>query len=118
MMKDRVIPASKHSRTLFVIAALASTAIGLVIQDEIHQRRAATKNKEFQGLVGGLGLGPAIDLSDCAYTFDPRFCPACQENSGPIPAGAQFCPRHGFSIFHYPALERRGLPEGQGEPGS
>ena len=49
---------------------------------------------EFQHLVGGLGFGPALDLSRCEPSFDPRLCPACTQDVGPLPGGMIFCPHH------------------------
>ena len=46
----------------------------------------------FQGLVGGLGLGPAVDLSRCASDFDPRIDPGCSLRHDPLPLA--FCPSH------------------------
>ena len=53
------------------------------------------RGAEFQHLVGGLGFGPAPDPSRCESAFDPRVCPHCPYDLGPIPAGSIFCPHHG-----------------------
>ena len=50
--------------------------------------------REFHRLVGGLGFGPAVDLSRCAFSFDRRLCPACPSDTGPVPGGLFFCPHH------------------------
>jgi hypothetical protein len=65
-----------------------------------RQRRA----EEFQRLVGGLGFGPALDLADCPFGFDPRLDGACGEDRGPVPGGRCFCPRHAGAVLSYPPL--------------
>jgi hypothetical protein len=79
-------------------------AAGVVLLDHASHEQQA-RAEEFQGLVGGLGFGPAVDLSRCAFCFDPRICPTCSQNQGPIPGGVFFCPLHGCSVFYYPPLE-------------
>jgi hypothetical protein len=54
---------------------------------------------EFQGLVGGLGVGPTVDLSRCAFDFDPRVGSACDGRHEPFPAGDVFCPHHAGSVL-------------------
>ncbi len=61
-------------------------------------------SRPFQQLVGGLGLGPATDLADCAFAFDPRLSPDCSWNASPIPGGGCFCPHHACSVLAYPPL--------------
>jgi len=48
----------------------------------------------FQRLVGGIGLGPAVDLTRCAGEFDPRVEPSCSHRFDPLPCGSLFCPVH------------------------
>jgi hypothetical protein len=66
--------------------------------------RPPAHTEEFQRLVGGLGFGPALDLSGCAFGFDPRLDGGCAEECGPVPGAACFCPRHAGSVFSYPPL--------------
>jgi len=54
----------------------------------------ATDSDAFQRLVGGLGLGTAVDLSGCAPLFDPRDGGACSFRHDPLPCGSFFCPAH------------------------
>ena len=51
--------------------------------------------RDFQGLVGGLGFGAALDLEGCPFAFDPRLDGGCAAAVGPVPGGACFCGRHG-----------------------
>jgi len=99
---------SKGPSLLFatIVTLLLGAGAVLVIDARAQQARQA-KAEEFQRLVGGLGLGPAVDLSGCAFSFDPRVCPHCSENLGPIPGGFYFCPQHACSIF-YVRLEPHG----------
>jgi hypothetical protein len=99
---------------LTLVVSLAVAAIGVLGADGLLQRRRAERAEEFQRLVKGLGFGPAVDLSRCAFSFDPRLCGSCPQDWGPIPGGVYFCPRHGCSILFYPRLEGRSdLTEGK-----
>src|SRR5262245_39566779 len=97
----------RPSLLLVLILLLAATAGGLVLSDGLQPTRSAAGSREFQELVGGLGFGPAVDLSQCENAFDPRLCPHCSWEAGPIPAGSRFCPQHGSSVFYYPSLPPR-----------
>jgi hypothetical protein len=57
--------------------------------------------REFHGLVGGLGFGPALDLEGCEFSFDPRICPGCACDFGHVPGAAFFCPYHANSLIDY-----------------
>jgi len=94
---------------LMAIAALAIAAIAVIVVDASPERADQKRSGEFQRLVGGLGFGPSLDLSRCAFSFDPRIESDCHWNTSPIPGGYCFCPQHASSIFYYPQLsERRG----------
>jgi hypothetical protein len=84
---------------LAVILALAAAAVGALAVGSRPRDGAA---REFHGLTGGLGFGPALDPSRCAFGFDPRLCPACESDVGPVPGGAAFCPFHAGAVFDYP----------------
>jgi hypothetical protein len=81
------------------LAGSAGVVLALDAQPGAGKQRRA---EEFHRLVGGLGFGPALDLERCAYAFDPRLCPACSGDCGPIPGGLYFCPHHAGSPFDYP----------------
>jgi hypothetical protein len=104
---------SDRSRLLLAIwmSLLAGTAGLLVAADGLFQAERDQRNEEFQRLVGGLGLGPAVDLSRCAFSFDPRLCPDCPLNREPVPGGVYFCPQHACSILYYPRLVPPRNPE-------
>jgi hypothetical protein len=91
--------------TAVLILALAAVAVMMLGPSRAGRERKA---EEFQRLVGGLGLGAALAPSRCGLRFDPRMWPSCPEDTGPIPAGACFCPQHGCSIFFYPPLVEEG----------
>jgi hypothetical protein len=92
---------------LFSLILTLVVAAGLVLGfGSRPSARARAHSEEFQQLVGGLGLGPAADLSRCPFSFDPRLCPDCAQNAGPIPGGLYFCPHHACSVFYYPPLAR------------
>jgi hypothetical protein len=104
-----------RGRGLLLVLLLLSCAAGAVlVGEDLAQRRRPDRAEPFQRLVGGLGFGPALDLSGCAFGFDPRLDGACAEDCGPVPGGACFCPRHAGSLFEYAPLPDQG--EGDATP--
>jgi hypothetical protein len=100
---------SKAPALLFALIVALAVAAGTVLTlggrpDAAEEARG----REFQRLVGGLGFGPALDLERCAFSFDPRLCPACPNDCGPIPCGMCFCPYHACSLRDFPALSDKG----------
>ena len=92
---------------LALILALA-TAAGVALALDARPREGGQRQvQEFHQLVGGLGFGPALDLATCAFSCDPRLCPACPHDCGPVPGGMVFCPHHACSILDYPPLPPR-----------
>jgi hypothetical protein len=92
---------------LVAISTLALAGIAVIVVDASPRRADQKRSAEFQRLVGGLGFGPALDLSRCAFSFDPRIEGDCHWNTSPIPGGFCFCLHHGSSIFYYPQLSKR-----------
>jgi hypothetical protein len=93
-------------RLLLVLTlTLPVAAAAVLVADMASSAQRELKAREFQGLVGGLGFGPAADLSACAFSFDPRLCPGCAMEHGPVLGGAYFCPYHSCAILYYPRLE-------------
>ncbi len=95
----------------FVLAGvmvLAITAAGIVIIDTIPRSNPSRNVEEFQQLVGGLGLGPATDLSTCSFAFDPRIGITCDRQYDPIPMGSWFCTAHMCSCFSLAPLSGQG----------
>ena len=100
-----------RGRVLFVLLlVLAVSATAVLIVEGRSQRRREARSEQFQHLVGGLGFGPALDLSGCAFGLDPRLDDSCSDDCGPIPGGATFCPRHAESVFYY-APREHGVPQ-------
>jgi hypothetical protein len=102
----------KHSPTAraavaALIAGLTGAACLLVATDGLASGDRRQRPEELQRLIGGLGVGPAVDLSRCPFSFDPRLCPDCPLNHGPVPGGACFCPQHACSILYHPPLVSR-----------
>jgi len=99
-----------ESRGLIQAAALlflgGTAAVVLLVDDRTSQVRQARADV-FEGLVGGCGFGPAVDLSGCAFGFDPRLDGCCAQDFGPLLGGGCFCPRHAGSVFAYPRLQPR-----------
>jgi hypothetical protein len=82
---------SRGSFLFFILLLLAGAAAAILIAENRMQQGHA---EPFQHLVGGLGFGPALDLSGCASAFDPRLDASCHQEYGPIPGGACFGPQH------------------------
>src|SRR5882724_4671365 len=96
---------SKAPSVLFAaVLALAVAAGVALLFDAQPSPQQDTRAQEFHHLVGGLGFGPAVDLDRCEFGFDPRLCPACSNDLGPIPGGLFFCPLHACSTFDYQPL--------------
>jgi hypothetical protein len=92
---------------LFVTLLCLTGAAGAVLVAEAGSgARREQKAEAFQRLVGGVGFGAAVDLSECAFGFDPRIDGSCAYDRGPVPGGACFCPRHAGSLLSYPPLWR------------
>jgi hypothetical protein len=87
-----------------LVLLLTVAAVGLLAK-ELGRGRAENIAREYQQVLGGLGFGPALDLSRCANSFDPRVCPRCTDDLGPVAGGGYFCPQHASSILYYPALD-------------
>jgi hypothetical protein len=97
---------SKPAVLALTLLALASSA-AVVLAVSAQPPAAPAGAAEFHRLTGGMGFGPALDLDRCAFSFDPRLCPACSHDCGPIPGGRFFCPHHAGAILDYPPLEPR-----------
>ena len=89
----------KVPTTMLVLIVLLTVAAVLALMAQ-----PPAPGRDFQQLVGGLGFGPVVDLDGCGFAFDPRLCPTCAQNLGPIPGGKYFCPHHAGSILDYPPL--------------
>jgi hypothetical protein len=98
---------SRSSFFLVSLLFLVSAAGAILWAETGKQRDQEARAEAFQRLVGGVGFGPALDLSGCAFSFDPRLDRSCSADSGPISGGACFCPRHAGSLFSYPPLRKR-----------
>jgi hypothetical protein len=82
-------------RLLVALLALVCACAAVLALDAGGSPRRRAASAAFQEQVGGLGFGPALDLSGCACGFDPRLDDSCSAAVGPVPGGACFCPRHG-----------------------
>ena len=80
---------------MIVVAGAACTLIAADRAAPVHRHA-----EDLQRLVGGLGCGPAVDLSRCAFSFDPRLCADCSLNYAPVPGSCFFCPQHACSILY------------------
>jgi hypothetical protein len=92
---------NKAPSVLFALLLALAAAACVLLTVSTRPAGAQKRAEEFHHLVGGLGFGPALDLQQCAFSFDPRLCPACPYDCGPIPGGIFFCPYHACSILDY-----------------
>lgn len=98
-----------RGRVLAIVLLLLIVASGAILLIETRDRpEREARSEAFQRLVGGVGFGPAVDLSGCAFGFDPRLDGDCAEARGPLPGGGVFCPRHAGSVFYYPPIPPEG----------
>jgi hypothetical protein len=72
---------------LTTVLALATAAGAVVLDGGRRGGHEAERAREFQQLVGGLGFGPAVDLSGNAFRFDPRLSPRRPADLDPLPGG-------------------------------
>ena len=94
-------PANAESWLFGVIATLFLAAIAALVVDPKLHAAQQQQSRQFQELVHGLGLGPALDLSICEFAFDPRMNRSCPWDGGRTPGGVHFCPHHSGSILWY-----------------
>ncbi|MCZ6573598.1 MAG: hypothetical protein O7C98_10590 [Planctomycetota bacterium] len=73
---------------------LLAGAAGAVLATSSRLPAREARSGAFQQLVGGLGLGPQLDLSRCAAAFDARLGPPCSLRHEPVLCGSWFCPVH------------------------
>lgn len=99
---------ARGSGLFFALMLLIAAAATVLVTEGRTQHHRRGRGEAFQRLVGGVGFGPALDLSGCAFRFDPRLDGSCAAACGPIPGGDCFCPRHTQSVFYYPRLRREG----------
>jgi hypothetical protein len=109
------MPRDNAKRMCAAVGAAALCAIALLSAQCRPDSGRAQPALEFHSLVGGLGFGPALDLSRCTNSFDPRLGAICSQEFGHVPAGREFCPHHASSIFCYPGLETDGRDMVPGE---
>ncbi len=96
---------------VFGLLLLSMSAATAVVWSLGNHNVGRARNQEFQRLVGGLGTGPAVDLSSCPFSFDARLANGCRSDQGPIPGGVSYCREHGCSLFscaqlHDPQAEK------------
>ena len=88
------------------LIGLFVAASAIVLAESRRNPATASRSREFQQMLGGLGLGPAIDLSRCTLAFDPRLGAVCDSQWGPISGGGFVCPHHASSVVDFsPAVE-------------
>jgi hypothetical protein len=98
--------ASRSLQVLVPVILLAVVASAILLGEACVQHGQSGTAQAFQHLVGGAGFGPTVELSDCAFGFDPRLDGNCAQECGPVPGGTCFCPRHAGSVFYYSPLDQ------------
>jgi hypothetical protein len=92
--------------TLVALAGLVAGAAGVLAVGGQGPGGRGPGAEAFQHLVGGLGFGPALDLSPAA-AFDPRLDGSRAAGDALVPGGEELGPQSSLSIFYYPPLDRR-----------
>src|SRR5262245_28153848 len=105
-MEQEGLMESRGMGLLIVLLLLVLVAGAVLVREGRSQDQRHARAETFHHLTGGVGFGPALDLSRCAFGFDPRLDGSCAEEDGPVPGGACFCPRHAGSLFCYPLVPR------------
>lgn len=99
------VPNQRAPRLILCCLAVSTLAAGFVLVKEwLPRPDVAARRDEFQSLVGGLGFGSTVDLSQCAFSFDPRLRATCSHVEGPIPGGFFLCSKHVGCVTGYPHL--------------
>jgi hypothetical protein len=70
----------RRPRAVLVLVAALVLCAAAAVAASGRGADAEREGREFQGLVRGLGLGPAADLERCGPDFDPRV-------GGTLPSG-------------------------------
>lgn len=94
----------QRPRNLLIGIALVTVAATAVLTVDQFLPARRPHAEEFQRLLGGLGLGPAIDLAGCPMCFDPRVSFICREDVGALPGGRFFCRHHACSVLRLPPI--------------
>ena len=94
---------SADNLILCLITALTAAASIVVAVQSFGVDRRGAVGREFQSVLGGLGLGCQIDLSRCSWQFDPRV--AGDEDTGldSIACLSELSPWHSVSLFPAPS---------------
>jgi hypothetical protein len=106
---------SAPNLVLAAIAALSLFAITVWIHDAVAAQRHEKMSEDFQSLVGGLGFGPALDLSNGTHSFDPRLDGEGADVDENLPGATRSGADNPLSIFRYPRLRRSCGPSGAEE---
>lgn len=97
-----------HERRIWIVGTLSCVFVGLatalVTADAIQGPADTGRSADFQRLVGGLGLGPAINLSTCQPAFDLRIGEECPSGIEYLPGNGGFCPHHVCSVISWPGV--------------
>ncbi|HZV03529.1 MAG TPA: hypothetical protein VE999_00430 [Gemmataceae bacterium] len=98
---------TSRAGVLLVALSLGCASVAVLVVEDRRQGSREGRSEEFQRLVGGLGFGPALDLSSCPFGYDPRLDGSCAQEYAPLPGGTCFCPRHAGSVLQYPPPRHR-----------
>jgi hypothetical protein len=91
---------------MIAIGTLTLLAAVVLFRDAAPTRHRVEISEDFHRLVGGLGFGPVLDLSQGSGSFDPRLDGEWLDANERLDSPAQFGPLNPLSIFHYSPLRR------------
>jgi len=90
-----------NARLLGPAMVIVIAAIACLIESNVPHRQRERLARDFQSLLGGLGFGPALDLSESTYGFDPRLNEVCVHDGTPTPGAGCMPPGHVGFVFSY-----------------
>lgn len=97
-------PANDEKLLIGLMAMVFVAAVFVLAVDSMGHGRDEAQSRQFQELLHGFGLGPALDLSTCEFSFDPRLNKSCPWDCLRTPGGIDFCPIHATSLLPYQTM--------------
>ena len=95
----QIVQRSKDELLLALIVA-STAAASLVVAADLHtDTRRQEAGREFQAMLGGLGMGCHADLSRCSWQFDPRLMDDEDATLDVLSDVRELNPWHSISLF-------------------
>jgi hypothetical protein len=98
--------ADSSVKLLALVVGMVLLAAALLLWAQNGGAPEIEQAREFQALTGGLGFGPALDLSSCPPSFDPRLSDDCPASADRLLGRQLVDLERAGSIFYFPQLQR------------